>query len=151
MSRGGAILPATQGFYCDRTAKGTGLLPVKPEAEAFFTKHVLAHKDQRFPELCLADGTDVPCLTALLAGGTGPVGLWGTKDLQCFPDTSHTATDVKRLGEEQLGGQGCRRCRVASDSQHRGTKMPGLGFLLSMIKWAHLQRLYRMIRIPPRK
>lgn len=41
MSRGGAILPATQGFYCDRTAKGTGLLPVKPEAEAFFTKHVL--------------------------------------------------------------------------------------------------------------
>lgn len=38
----------------------------------------LAHKDQRFPELCLADGTDVPCLTALLAGGTGPVGLLGT-------------------------------------------------------------------------
>lgn len=37
----------------------------------------LAHKDQRFPELCLADGTDVPCLTALLAGGTGPVGLLG--------------------------------------------------------------------------
>lgn len=37
----------------------------------------LAHKDQRFSELCLADGTDVPCLTALLAGGTGPVGLLG--------------------------------------------------------------------------
>lgn len=41
MSRGGAIFPATQGFYCDRTTEGTGLLPVKPQAEAFFTKHVL--------------------------------------------------------------------------------------------------------------
>lgn len=41
MSRGGAIFPATQGFYCDRTTKRTGLLPVKPEAEAFFTKHML--------------------------------------------------------------------------------------------------------------
>lgn len=99
MSRGGAVLPATQGFHCDGAAKRTGLLPVKPEAEAFFTKHVLAHKDQRFSELCLADGTDVPCLTALLAGGTGPVGLWGAKDLQSFPDTSHTTTDVKRLAE----------------------------------------------------
>lgn len=41
MSRGGAIFPATQGFYCDRTTKRTGLLPVKPKAEAFFTKHML--------------------------------------------------------------------------------------------------------------
>lgn len=41
MSRGGAVLPATQGFHCDGAAKRTGLLPVKPEAEAFFTKHVL--------------------------------------------------------------------------------------------------------------
>jgi len=37
----------------------------------------LAHKDQRFPELCLADGTDITCLAALLAGSTNSVGLLG--------------------------------------------------------------------------
>lgn len=41
MSRGGAVFPASQGFYCDRATKRTGLLPVEPEAEAFFTEHVL--------------------------------------------------------------------------------------------------------------
>lgn len=35
----------------------------------------LAHKDQRFPEFCLANGTDVTCLTALLAGSTNSIGL----------------------------------------------------------------------------
>lgn len=99
MSRGGAILPATQGFYRDRTTKRAGLLPVKPEAEAFFTEHMLAHQDQRFPEFCLANGTDVTCLSALLAGGTNSIGLWGAEDLQCLPDTSQTTTDVKRLAE----------------------------------------------------
>lgn len=39
----------------------------------------LAHKDQRFPELCLANGTDVTCLTALLAGGTNSIGLLGRR------------------------------------------------------------------------
>lgn len=45
----------------------------------------LAHKDQRFPEFCLANGTDVTCLTALLAGGTNSVGLSGrgAKKPQC--------------------------------------------------------------------
>lgn len=44
-----------------------------PDAGSFAS--YLAHKDQRFPEFCLANGTDVACLTALLAGSTNSIGL----------------------------------------------------------------------------
>lgn len=45
----------------------------------------LADEDQRLPEFCLTNGTDVSCLTALLAGSADSVGLVGRggKRSQC--------------------------------------------------------------------
>jgi len=93
--RSGPVLPAAQGIHGNRAAERAGALPVQPEAEALFTEHVLAHEDQRLPELSLADGTDITSFRALLPSGPDAVILRGAEKLQGFPNSAHTTTDVE--------------------------------------------------------
>lgn len=98
--RSGPVLPAAQGIHGNRAAERAGALTVQPEAEALLTEHVLAHEDQRLPELSLADGTDVTSFCALLPRGPDSIILRGAEKLQGLPDSAHAATDVEGLKGE---------------------------------------------------
>lgn len=72
----------------------------------------LAQEDQRLPELCLANGTDVSCLTALLARGTDSIGLPGTGENKKKPNPQKTPNPNQRIGRVNVH----KDCFSAPDS-----------------------------------
>lgn len=99
MSRGGAVLPASQGLDDSRATQRTRSLPVEPQTQAVLTEHMLAEKGYGFSEISLTDSTDVSSLTALLTSSPHSVTLGAAEHDKGLAYGRHTAADVERLAE----------------------------------------------------